>query len=200
MRERKSTMLKKMISIFMIFFIVVQFNMFPVISVYASQGTHIEEKMNQITAGATEFVNENLDIMKTLVKECAEDLGIDKKELENTELGKPFLVYKIDQSNQDELFFYPVINKNTDTVLYIVNIVGTTVGWQYSINTDFVDELNDIDWSNKNDYIFYESDDKIMAQSLSEEYPFSDNNIVNDFIDEKLIKKDRYSYPEIQHL
>lgn len=174
-------MRKKILSMLIIFGLIFQFCLYPVGESHAE--ISFNAKMEQISKEATQFVQNNMYAIQEAAESCSKEFGIEISEFDNWMFGMPFMVYDLDIDVQEEIFFYPLINKTTGKVFLVVSVIGTSVGWQYSISKEMVDELNQIKWPNTN-CIFYQSKGKIVAQTRGKRYYFS-NLGINDSFDDK---------------
>lgn len=164
-----------------IFGLIFQFCLYPVGESHAE--ISFNAKMEQISKEATQFVQNNMYAIQEAAESCSKEFGIEISEFDNWMFGMPFMVYDLDIDVQEEIFFLPLINKMTGKVFLVVSVIGTSVGWQYSISKEMVDELNQIKWPNTN-CIFYQSKGKIVAQTRGKRYYFS-NLGINDSFDDK---------------
>ena len=89
--------------------------------------------------------------------------NLDENDFTDINIGEPFFIYTDDEFKQDDIFYYPIVNDNNKIIL-TMSIINTNHGWQYSISSEFVDKLNEIDYYNI-DYIFYKTNDTIIAES-----------------------------------
>lgn len=128
------------------------------------------------------------DIVKTM-KTATEEFNIEKNKLKNVELGDPFVIYDLDTSVQNEEIYYPVISIDFQEVVFVITVIGTTCGWEHSIGTDMVEELNELDYAKKDEVVFFECNDVITGQSVSQKINFSNNMCTkelseDDFVDQ----------------
>ncbi|MCM1159149.1 MAG: hypothetical protein NC300_11555 [Bacteroidales bacterium] len=121
-----------------------------------------------IPQNATEYVRNNLEDIISIALYYAKDLGMEKIEKENAEIGMPYVIYELDNSNPDEIYYYPIIDKKNNKIALMVTVVGTLDGWSHTIDTTMVDELNAIKYNTDN-YIFYKCEDTIVADNAEKE-------------------------------
>lgn len=88
-------------------------------------------------------------------------------------IGEPFIIYDINDIEQQGIYYYPLIGANNQYI-FLITIIDTNHSLQYSLGNDFVDELNRIDYYNT-DYVFYKNDDKIIAQSNTDIFCLTNN-------------------------
>ncbi len=93
--------------------------------------------------------------------------NVTEEQLNDIHLGQPFVIYEIDETEQDEIYYFPLLDSNGNTIL-LMSIMGTTEGWSMSISEEWVDELEDIG-DNTSEYIFYKSEDNVYAESEKSE-------------------------------
>ncbi|MDF2538741.1 MAG: Papain-like cysteine protease AvrRpt2 [Herbinix sp.] len=126
-----------------------------------------EDKVSSvIPKSATQFVDEKYKDIMEVVKSYKSDFNVKSDDLNNITVGEPFVIYDLDQTSQDEIYYYPVLNGKNKVILNL-SITGTTNGWGLSASEEMVKELNKIDYTTE-DYIFYESNDNIIAESSDE--------------------------------
>lgn len=174
-------MRKKILSMIIVVGLIVQFCLYPVAESHAE--ISFDARMQQISEEATQFIRNNMHAIQEVAESCSKELKIESSKFNDWMLGTPFMIYDLDLDVQEETFFYPLIDKRTGKVFLIASVIGTSVGWQYSINKEMVDELNQIEWPNTN-CIFYQSEGKIIAQTKEKKYYFS-NRVFNDSFDDK---------------
>jgi len=117
----------------------------------------------KIPEGATKFVSENYKDIVEVVKDYKNEFNVSSYDLNNITLGKPYVIYNLDETQQDEIYYYPILNSNSEIILTLC-ITGTTEGWGLSISEEMSDELNSINYLSE-EFIFYESADNIVAEN-----------------------------------
>lgn len=130
------------------------------------------EISDKIPDAATDLVEQRLESIVDVSKDFSEELCIDVNDLEKVSIGTPYIVYDVADTVQDEVYHYPIINDNDGNVVLIVDVMGTTDGWHYDISTEYVSELNDIDYAEQ-DYIFYGTEENIVAENAGTKEHFS---------------------------
>lgn len=135
---------------------------------------------------AAAYIEEQENNMKDVIKSCALDLGIEKKE-ENISILDPFVIYDLNRKEQEKKYYFPVTWEHSNRIIAVVCLLDTTVGWQYTISTDWTEELNSINYKNE-DYIFYIYNGTLVVQNKVKKKVFSGKKIEHDF-DEKTVEK-----------
>ncbi len=101
---------------------------------------------------------------------CAEDYKTDFQltddDFIDIKLGEPFCIYKIGDSEQKGIYYYPLINSENQFIL-LMTIIDTNHSMQYCLSNEFIDILNQIDYYNI-DYVFYEDEEDVIAQSCAD--------------------------------
>lgn len=133
------------------------------------QETYVNEQVAEditelIPEQATLYVESELDSIMLMVRHWAEALNIDKDKLGEVYVGDPYFICDLDTSESNEIYFYPIINSGNDQIVCVVSLLGTVDGWTYSVDTEMVELLEDVDYT-ENQTIFYESDDCIFADN-----------------------------------
>lgn len=122
----------------------------------------VSEISDIISPQATLYINQKFDNIKKIAYSMKEDFNLSGNG-DNLLLGTPFVIYDADKNQQEEEFFYPVIDIITDKVVLVINVLGTTTGWQHSISTEYVEALNAVNWP-KNNCVFFEKNDKVSIK------------------------------------
>lgn len=151
---------------------------------------HAIAKSNfELGVGSTEkavaYIEEQEKNMKDLIKSSTFDLGIEKKE-DNILILDPFVIYDLDREEQEKKYYFPVTWECSDQIIAVVCLLDTTVGWQYTIGTDWVEELNSINYKDQ-DYIFYIDNGTLVAQNKVKKKVLFGKQMENDF-DEKTVE------------
>lgn len=76
--------------------------------------------------------------------------------------NKIFVIYDLNSQPQNELYYLPVIAE--DNIIDTVSIVNTNLGYSFSVSNEYSEELDSIDYDNK-DYIFYMSKNNLVADN-----------------------------------
>ena len=166
-------MKKRVIAVWLMGILLCKFILFPNVEVFLNAATAPQEQKKmfdvvseRLPQAATDYVKSSFDNIIVVAKGFKDELGIEINDLDNVSLSEPFVIYDYDVVKQQEEYYYPIVNNNTKQVVLVVEVVGTTVGWQHSFNTHLVDELNQINWPQK-DYIFTETQGKVTIEKIS---------------------------------
>lgn len=175
-------MKKKLFAIILCVSIVFQFELLPEES-FAFTKT---EEMTDLVSldDATLYMKSQKDSIKHIIYSCSTDLGIKLKNAD-IKFAEPFVVYDLKKETQEKTYYYPIMWDNSDQIIAVVCLMDTTVGWQYTINTNWADILNDLKYS-KDNYIFYASEDTLVAESEHKKKVMSGKKIKDDFDDKTL--------------
>ena len=86
-------------------------------------------------------------------------------------LGEPFYILSETSEKQEQVYYFPILNSD-DKFIYTLTVICTSNDFQLSVNNEMTSQLNDIDYYNL-DYIFYRSDENIIAESENAKYCIS---------------------------
>ncbi len=121
--------------------------------------TYITDK---IEAKTKQVVVEDFGDIQNASMDYSNSLGIDKNDMTNISIGNPFIIYSLSDSNQSEIYYYPIIDNRDNKVVITVDVLKMADTWTYSIGTEYVEYLNKINYTNS-EYIFYSYDDYIYS-------------------------------------
>lgn len=164
--------------------------------------TQLENQMdNQIADSAINYINGKYKTILKMLSEDSAQLNVPADSLKNAILGDPFMIYDLDGDLHYEEVYFPILDENSGDVILTITLYGTTYGWQYKVGTDMVKELNLLEYDPQEPYVFYEEDDEISGQGLSQKVNFSDDTLEsdlskNDFIDSAKEALDNYQAPQ----
>ena len=128
-----------------------------------------DDIVNKIPDAASKLVENELDAICKVSDIYREGFGLRHEVCKaDVYVGKPFVMFDVDEMAPQEIYHFPIINKNTTDVELVVNVMGTTDGYTYDISTDFVDNLNDVKYG-ENECIFYTEGENVVAESADEE-------------------------------
>lgn len=117
---------------------------------------------------ATEYAYEHYEEVLQVIKEYIDWYNVTEEQLINAKLGEPFVIYELNETIQDEIYYYPILDSQNNIIL-LMSVMGTTEGWSASISEEWVMELNEIDYISS-DYIFYKSEDNLYAENKRDEF------------------------------
>ena len=121
--------------------------------------TYITDK---IEAKTKQVVVDDFGDIQNVSMDYSNSLGIDKNDMKNISIGNPFIIYSLSDSNQSEIYYYPIIDNRDNKVVITVDVMKMTDSWTYSIGTEYVEYLNKINYTNS-EYIFYSYGDYIYS-------------------------------------
>lgn len=162
----------------------------------------IENQMDdKIADSACNFINGKFKIILEMVSQDSDKLNVSSDSLENAVLGEPFMIYDLDGDLHYEEVYFPVLDEKSGDVILTITLYGTTYGWQYKVGTDMVKELNLLEYDPEKPYVFYEENDEITGQGLSQKVDFSDDTIesglsTTDFVDSAEEALNHYETPK----
>ena len=122
---------------------------------------------DSIPSEANDYVAENYTYILEVVKDNLPLFDLEPQQLENIYIGNPYTIYNINNDSENEIYYYPIVDRSNDEIVMIINIVGTTNGWSMSVDQNFVEQLNKMDFLN-NDYILYADEDATVAENNKE--------------------------------
>jgi len=103
-----------------------------------------------------------------VVKSYQENYNITASQLKAVQLGSPSVIYELNKSVQDEIYYFPLLDSNKNIIL-LMSVIGTTTGWSLSASDQWVNDLKKLG-NITSDYIFYKSGDNLAAESQNAEY------------------------------
>lgn len=106
-----------------------------------------------------------------VVKSYGEYYKVSATQLKDVQLGNPFVIYDLDKSIQDEIYYYPLLDTKGNVIL-LMSVMGTTEGWSISVSEEWIDELKQIGNINS-EFIFYKSGDNLYAEDSQNKFCLS---------------------------
>lgn len=131
------------------------------------------EIISYIPKEGMDYFNSNY---KSMLKCITEDESVEI-DISKVETGVPYVDYIIDEI-QNPIYHFPMIYK--DKIIYVIDLSESELGYVLAIGTDFVDELNQIDYQNK-EYIFYQEDGELIAENEDGKIKIYSNDGVKNF-------------------
>lgn len=140
-------------------------------NIYAKDNTE-PDVMKDRTVVATDCVKENFeDIIDVLM---TDDIFVSRiTDRDALDIGKPYIVYSTNTSNQEEIYYYPIVDENTNNVVYLIEAIG--VNGTYSCNAldHMIEVLNEIDYVDEDcivycigNELYFENSSKTINASL----------------------------------
>ena len=135
---------------------------------------------NKITDIVTKYNYEPYNNMLEVVKDFLDVFNIIPSNMNNLTIGAPFMIYDLDRTKQDGIFYYPVFDN--DKVILNVSIMVLTSRLAISIDQQMVSQLNSINYV-AGSCIFYGSNGNIVAESSAQKVYLtgSDNVLCREF-------------------
>ncbi|MCI8307512.1 MAG: hypothetical protein HFH14_05615 [Lachnospiraceae bacterium] len=121
-----------------------------------------------IPDSAQKYAESYYESAVSAVREYSENYNVKEGQLDAVKLARPFVVYEIGETTQDEIYYYPILD-STDNIVLLLSVMGTTDGWKISVSEEWVDGLNKIGTITP-EYIFYKSEDNIYAENKQEKF------------------------------
>lgn len=132
---------------------------------------------------AAQYIQEKYSDIVELAKLYQEAFQLDGTTLHDLTIGEPYVILDLDETQQDELYYYPILDAE-DKIILVVSVMGTTEGWNLSISTEMTEELNNIEYV-ENNFVFLESEDNIVAESKDDAIVIEgeENEIIEEYTD-----------------
>lgn len=138
------------------------------------KATDISEKLSElIPAGVDDYARQRASALIESVKKNPKDFGITIEKDANVEIKKPFIIYSAKSlGKQEPIYYYPIANNNKIVlVLYVMECSGS---YTAGISTDYASMLNELDYQNNDDYLFYEDGQNLYAENSNATENLSD--------------------------
>lgn len=134
---------------------------------YNSPDTYGDIYSSLIPDEANRYVDANYQYILDVVEDNLYLFDLQSSQMKNIYIGEPYVIYNINNDCDNEIYYYPVVDKSKDEIILIINLIGTTDGWSMSIDQNFVEQLNKIDYLD-NSYIIYSNDESTIAENDDE--------------------------------
>lgn len=151
--------MKKFISVVLTMIIVLQLCISVGAYSYATGEINISKE-------ATEYAYLKYNGLLEVVESQIEFYDIQPEQLQGAKLGKAFVIYELDSSSQDEIYYFPVLDMEENVIL-MLSVIGTVEGWSVTISEEWVSELNKLDYTSK-DFIFYKTEESLYAENSTQ--------------------------------
>ena len=80
--------------------------------------------------------------------------GGKRRECQDLELGKPFIILKSDGFEQDEIYYYPI--SENGIIVRVMGIIGSDEGWSASFTEEWVDQIEGLNKKGLLADVFYD--------------------------------------------
>ena len=127
---------------------------------------------------ASEYANTHIAGLVDAVELYADNYDLSTNQLTNIYIGSPFVIYEVLQFAQDEIYYYPVYDKNQELIA-VLSVMGTTDGWCVSMSQEWVSDLRTLAPSNSA-YLFYKIGDDLYVENSLIKYHIDGSNEVED--------------------
>lgn len=124
-------------------------------------------KLKNVPNEVKDYVKDNFENFIYVAKDFQQYSTYQIDDESKLSIGDPYIVFRPNEI-QDEVYYYPIINKNEGRILFIVGIIGTENGYTYEINDNMVNDLNKADYVNGN-CVIYKYGDGIYVENRKEE-------------------------------
>ena len=103
-----------------------------------------------------------MDMVQTAVEGMQEEMGISISDMSNISMGEPYYIYDVRKELQSARFYFPIYDENQ--IILMLHINYTSEGWKVTMDTEYTDVLNELDYKNT-DCIFYYIGSDIYAEN-----------------------------------
>lgn len=134
--------------------------------IYAASDDAVTESI--VPADARMYANEHYREALEVIENHQNYYGLAASKLEDATLGTPFVIYELNKSVQDEIYYYPILDSQNNIIL-LLSVMGTTQGWNIAVSEEWVDGLKEID-NITSDIVFYKSGDNLCAEDRNRIY------------------------------
>ena len=162
-------------SVLLIFGMMFHINIVSATSVTRGITTEVSAKITKKIENKTKSVIVNeLNYIKEITTYYHKTLNIEIDDMEKITIGTPFLIYSLSDSNQSEIYYYPVININNNQIIVTIEVLKNALAdeWTYNIGTEYVDSLNKINYKD-GQYIFYDYNGEVYYDNGIQSLTFS---------------------------
>lgn len=135
---------------------------------------------DKLAVNATEYLEGELQSIREVISSCEKEFGIKEEIANKLKLGKPFVIYDVDQDIQKECYYYPLLNSENHKIMAVISLTNTTEGWSYTINKEWTEKLTEYHYQDQ-DYLFYKSGGTLVAQNEKRRIILQGNKIKDEF-------------------
>ena len=154
---------KKVIACFMSIVVMIFYigfgNMNVIAEEVSSCGSGYQEILNYAKEYAQEYYMEMVNI---IAEGMQEEMGISISDMSNISMGEPYYIYDVRKELQSARFYFPIYDENQ--IILMLHINYTSEGWKVTMDTEYTDVLNELDYKNT-DCIFYYIGSDIYAEN-----------------------------------
>lgn len=164
----------------------------PIAFAFDGEVTPISQ-MISVPTEAKNYFDENYEKFIQVAVEFQEYNSYRISDVGSLTICNPYIILMLDQTKQDEIYYYPIADKNTEQILFVIGIIGTVNGYTYEVNENLVDLLNKADYVH-NLCIVYKNQGEISVQNENQEIFRSEQQFASS---ERAIIQQEKSYIEI---
>lgn len=106
-----------------------------------------------------------MEMVEIIADGMQEEMGIEISDLDNIWLGKPYYIYDVEAEFQNAEFYFPIYDENK--VVLMLHVSFTDSGWKSSMDVEYTDVLNEMDYLN-NECVFYSVGDATYVENTNE--------------------------------
>lgn len=138
------------------------------------KATDISEKLSElIPEGADDYARQRASSLIETVKKNPKNFGVAIEKYASVEIKKPFIIYSAKNlGKQDPIYYYPISNHGK--IILVLYVTGDDGGYAAGISTDYASALNELDYQNNEDYLFYEDGQNLYAENHDATTPLTD--------------------------
>lgn len=117
-----------------------------------------------VPESAVSYAQSRLKPLSQTVKQNSDNFGIDIENVYKLKLGEPYVIYSsTDKGAQDPTYYFPVMEN--DEIIMVLSVIEDNGVYSAALEEGIANELNDIDYQDDEDYIFYADQDTIYVES-----------------------------------
>lgn len=117
-----------------------------------------------VPESAVSYAQSRLAPLSQTVKQNSDDFGIDIESVYELKLGDPYVIYSsINEGAQTPAYYFPVMENNE--IIMVLSVIEDNGMYSAALEEGIANELNDIDYQDGEDCIFYADEDTIYVES-----------------------------------
>lgn len=140
------------------------------------------EYVRRLSSESEEYMEDEISAIRDVVYSCKEALGIKVSSKSDLSIGESFMVYNEDVTIQDDTVYYPVVDIKGKKAVAIVSVYNTSDGWKYSIDNNWVDEINESGYLDSNgEYVMYTENGALNVENEEGKRTSENMSVKGDF-------------------